>query len=148
MQEPGKPPRSLKAAVGVTIGRGASNSVPLEDDAASVRHAEVVLEGETLCVRDLGSSNGTRVVGGVKLTRGASQPLRVGLELQIGRTVVRVLDETGSDLTLRPQAAAADATLRPSPAPYEAATMSPAPKPAAIDAMTLRPAPAPAPAPA
>ncbi|MEO7932474.1 MAG: FHA domain-containing protein [Chthoniobacterales bacterium] len=48
---------------GVTIGRGDTNDIVIPDDGVSGLHAEIRLDGETYQVRDLGSSNGTRVNG-------------------------------------------------------------------------------------
>jgi two-component system nitrogen regulation sensor histidine kinase GlnL len=47
----------------VTIGRERSNDVPLEDENASRRHAELVLREGSHYVRDLHSTNGTFVNG-------------------------------------------------------------------------------------
>lgn len=158
IQEPGKPPRSMVATAGITIGRGAPNSVPLDDDAASAHHAELAFEGGALCIKDLGSSNGTRIVGGAKLARGESHPLAAGIEVQVGRTLVRVLHADDTEQTLRPAAAHDDATLRPAapartpdaamprpvaqPAPLEDATVRPVAAPARAAAPTVAPAPA------
>lgn len=147
IQEPGKPPRSMVATPGVTIGRGAPNNVPLDDDAASSRHAELALEGGALCIKDLGSSNGTRVVGGAKLARGESHPLAPGLEVQVGRTLIRVLHADDTEQTLRPGSAPNDATLRPATpsAVPDAATVRPAAKSAPVEDATVRAAAAPSP---
>ncbi len=48
---------------GVTVGRGATNDIVITDDGVSGLHVEIRLLGETWQVRDLGSSNGTRVNG-------------------------------------------------------------------------------------
>src|SRR5262245_34563162 len=48
----------------IRLGRGSDNEVVFDatqDTAASTRHAELVPDGEGLLLRDLGSSNGTRV---------------------------------------------------------------------------------------
>jgi hypothetical protein len=45
----------------VTIGRSSSSEVQLEDGQVSRLHAQIVWDGYTWLVRDLGSRNGTRV---------------------------------------------------------------------------------------
>ena len=47
----------------VRIGRGSECDVVLSADRASRRHCEVLLEGEDATLRDLKSTNGTRVNG-------------------------------------------------------------------------------------
>jgi ABC-type multidrug transport system ATPase subunit/ABC-type multidrug transport system permease subunit len=64
----------------LTIGRDPSNDVALDDPNVSRFHAEVVREGDTVELRDLGSRNGTRIDGSV--TRRAI--LTAGSEIGIG----------------------------------------------------------------
>ena len=45
----------------VTLGRSADNTISINNPAVSGHHAEIVLEGEHYVLRDLGSTNGTRV---------------------------------------------------------------------------------------
>lgn len=154
IQEPGRPPRAVLASAGLTIGRGAANSCVLQDDSASSRHAQIVLEGGALAIEDAGSSNGTRIRGGARLGRGERAQLVHGLEIQIGRTTLRVVAEGVSEQTLLPGGAADELTLRPGSAVEDESTLrpaskpapSPSPAPAADEMRTLRPAPA-APAP-
>ena len=47
----------------MVIGRQAGNEVHIEDDSVSRRHAEVVVQGRQVILRDLGSANGTTVNG-------------------------------------------------------------------------------------
>ena len=46
-----------------TIGRSPENSIRLDDNSVSSRHAEVVLVAESCYLKDLGSTNGTIVNG-------------------------------------------------------------------------------------
>jgi hypothetical protein len=46
---------------GITIGRKPGNSVQILDASVSGRHAELVIDASGVLVRDLGSTNGTRV---------------------------------------------------------------------------------------
>ncbi len=48
-------------ANGLTIGRKPGNSVQIQDNSVSGQHAELVVEPAGVLVRDLGSTNGTRI---------------------------------------------------------------------------------------
>ena len=47
----------------VTIGRGPDNTIVVSDPSISTHHAQLLLEGDTYRLRDLDSTNGTRVNG-------------------------------------------------------------------------------------
>lgn len=47
----------------ITVGRGAENIIRIEDPSVSGRHAEFYTAGAGYHVRDIGSTNGTRVNG-------------------------------------------------------------------------------------
>jgi two-component system response regulator AtoC len=66
----------------LVIGRSSECDVVVDNRALSRRHA-VVRRKPTLCVEDLGSTNGTKV-GETTLTAGASAPLAVGAAFYIG----------------------------------------------------------------
>ncbi len=68
------------------IGRGAGCEVRLEDGSASTRHAEVARRGDGFQVRDLRSSNGTRV-NGERVT--SWRPLVDGDRISVGQAVLR-----------------------------------------------------------
>jgi len=57
-----------------TIGRSPENSIHLEDNSVSGRHAELIVVSESCYLKDLGSTNGTLVNGqavtGVQLRAG------------------------------------------------------------------------------
>ena len=76
------------------IGRGSEADVTLADTGASRRHAEILWDGDRAQVRDLGSTNGTKL-DGAPLTKALLQPDSV---IQIGRTrmVFRVLPQTAT----------------------------------------------------
>jgi len=63
------------------VGRDPHDGIFLDDITVSRHHAEFAIEGETLVVRDLGSTNGT-YVNGVRLD---SSALHAGDEVIIGR---------------------------------------------------------------
>jgi polyisoprenyl-teichoic acid--peptidoglycan teichoic acid transferase len=67
----------------VRIGRTPENQVVLRDEYASGRHAEIVPQPDGRAVRDLGSTNGTRL-NGRDLLAGDLHPLRDGDTMQIG----------------------------------------------------------------
>ncbi len=72
----------------VSIGRAPECDVSLDDPKLSRRHA-VIRGGERLTVRDLGSSNGTRV-GGRRLRPDAAEPLELGEMVSVGSTLLVV----------------------------------------------------------
>jgi len=47
----------------ITIGRGADNTIAVNDPSISTHHAQLLLEGDTYRLKDLDSTNGTRVNG-------------------------------------------------------------------------------------
>src|SRR2546430_3496687 len=47
----------------ITIGRAPDNAIVLDDPSVSSRHAQLELSGETYRLKDLESTNGTRVNG-------------------------------------------------------------------------------------
>jgi pSer/pThr/pTyr-binding forkhead associated (FHA) protein len=47
----------------ITIGRGPDNTIVVNDPSISTHHAQLLLEGDTYRLRDLDSTNGTRVNG-------------------------------------------------------------------------------------
>jgi hypothetical protein len=64
----------------VTIGRAPDNAIVLDQPSVSNRHAELRLTGETYILKDLGSTNGTRV-NGIRVTETA---LRVNDRIRFG----------------------------------------------------------------
>ena len=68
-------------AYGVTLGRGDSADVRMEDPFASSRHARIERQGDVLVIEDLGSTNGT-YLNGEQLT--GPQPLHPGDRIRIG----------------------------------------------------------------
>lgn len=63
------------------IGRGSDADITISDSGASRKHAEVVWDGKRAGVRDLGSTNGTKV-NGRSVSRSALEPDSV---IEIGR---------------------------------------------------------------
>jgi hypothetical protein len=67
------------------LGRGSKVDIELSDASVSRRHAEIRVAGEEICLRDLGSTNGTRV-NGKQIT--SWYLLRDGDEIQLGDLVL------------------------------------------------------------
>ncbi len=76
------------------IGRGSDADVVIGDAGSSRRHAEILWDGERAMLRDLGSTNGTKVNG----IRTPEAALANDTTITIGRTeiVFRVLAEAAS----------------------------------------------------
>ncbi len=70
----------------ITVGRGAPNDIPLDDDFASTRHARVEPRRDGVWIEDVGSTNGTSV-NGVTLT--APRKLSPGDVIRVGETDLR-----------------------------------------------------------
>lgn len=73
------------------IGRGSEAQITIDDSGASRRHAEVVWDGQRAGLRDLGSTNGTKL-NGRRVAQAALEPDSL---IEIGRTqlVFRVVPE-------------------------------------------------------
>jgi hypothetical protein len=76
----------LPLETGLSIGRAATNGLPVDDAFMSHMHARILRRGPFFYVEDLGSTNGT-FVNDQRIT-GDSQ-LRVHDELRLGETVLR-----------------------------------------------------------
>lgn len=81
----------------VKIGRNAGNTLPLPFDVlASSRHAEIALEGQSWCIRDLGSTNGT-YHNDKELEPETGYPIREGQLILIGETAIEILKDVPGD---------------------------------------------------
>jgi hypothetical protein len=69
---------------GVTIGRGETNGLRLNDPGVSTLHAEIAIESRSFILRDLGSVNGTSVNGEKVLEK----TLYAGDRIQLGSTTL------------------------------------------------------------
>ncbi len=125
----------------MTLGRAADTTWPLDDQAASRRHAEITFTAEGYVVRDLQSSNGTWV----NRTRVERHVLADGDEIMIGGSTLVFTEPTTDEATVMVDMA----NLPDRPAPPPSNPQPPAPPPAAEPAPTpTSPAPAAAPNPA
>ena len=69
----------------ITIGRGADNMLQIDDPSVSGRHAQLLLIDERYQLKDLGSTNGTRVNS--ELVNDTF--LRVGDRIRFGKVEAR-----------------------------------------------------------
>ncbi len=111
----------------LTLGRAEENSWPLQDEAASRRHAEVALTPEGWLIRDLGSSNGTWV----NRTRIESRLLVDGDEIRIGCSTL-VFSQPKSDaatvmVEMATPASAPPVSAAPTPPPAPPSKVPPPP---------------------
>src|SRR5688572_15137719 len=81
------PGRVEVGSAAVRIGRAPDNQVVLGDTYASGRHAEIVPLGGGRALRDLGSTNGTRL-NGRDLVAGDLHPLDDGDVIEIGNSAL------------------------------------------------------------
>lgn len=72
----------------LSIGRGKTNEIVLDDNQVSSKHCELVLEDGAVRINDLGSTNGTAVNG---VTIHGTRKLESGDVLTIGRIRLRIL---------------------------------------------------------
>ena len=81
----------------VVVGRQSGNDVVVPDEQVSRKHAEIEERGGVLVVTDLNSSNGT-FVNGTRIS--SPQTLRAGDTVQVGTTVLRVVESQNSAATI------------------------------------------------
>ena len=103
---------NLPASGTLTIGRGESNAVRVDDPLASRAHARLHVrvdgDGDAMVLEDLGSVNGTRIKD-QPLARGQKVAVTVGETIQIGSSVLIVQHRSKRAPLLRPE------TLRDEP---------------------------------
>jgi pSer/pThr/pTyr-binding forkhead associated (FHA) protein len=106
----------------VTVGRTADNILQIEDASVSSHHAEIVLSGERHILRDLDSTNGTRV-NEQPFTEG---PLRDGDHVRFGKIdALYATDDTGHAQPLPEQEAVAASVAESSARPEDFSNASP-----------------------
>ena len=92
-----------------TVGRVEENTFQIADPSVSSRHAEVILRGEEILIRDIGSTNGT-FINNDKITE---QILKPGQTLRFGQVELKIDD--GKPVTV-PSGAPAAPLPTPPPA--------------------------------
>src|ERR1044072_4803583 len=107
-----------------TIGRAPENSIRLEDNSVSGRHAEIVVSDQNIVLKDLGSTNGT-MVNGQPVTE---TQLRAGDRIRFGKVEACYECETVTAAQPLPQleeveARPAEGSVRPrdfaNPSPFK-----------------------------
>ena len=78
---------------GATVGREAGNTVIVDEDTVSARHAQFGFERGRWWLEDLGSTNGTFIN---RRPLEGRQPLTDGDEVQFGRVAMRFDGQDGS----------------------------------------------------
>ncbi len=128
----------------LTIGREASNQIPINDAEISRKHSQLVLQGGKYVLTDLGSTNGTFVNGQRVTGQHVLQPgevISLGEQINLLFEAVTTVDPNATMLSSKPPAAARSAPrARPQPQPE--------PQPAAYAGQIPAGPPAGAPAPA
>lgn len=71
----------------ITIGRSSANTLPLGDDYASGRHAQIAPRGTGWVLEDLGSTNGTFI--GERRIQG-SEHLHIGTSFTVGHSTLEL----------------------------------------------------------
>ena len=84
----------------IAIGRTPDNLVQIDDPSVSVRHAQLLLVGERYQLKDLGSTNGTRVNGETV----AEVFLRVGDRVRFGKVEARYESDATGEAQALPEA--------------------------------------------
>lgn len=102
-----------------TVGRVEDNTFQIADGSVSSHHAEIILRGTDVIVKDLNSTNGT-FIGADRITETVLKP---GQILRMGQVEMRIDD--GSPVVAPPP-----------PAPVKGSGGAPAPAPAAAAAAT------------
>jgi pSer/pThr/pTyr-binding forkhead associated (FHA) protein len=100
------------------VGRAPDADLSITDKDASRRHLELVRRGQHVCVRELGSKNGTEL-GGKPLAPNKETPWSPDQELAIGETRLRLEDPLAAALEELERAAAEaianDESIEPPP---------------------------------
>src|SRR5215213_786854 len=76
----------------VSIGRASDCSIPIKDRYLSRKHAEIIANGNSWVLKDLGSANGT-YLNGTRVER--DEPLRTGDRIRLGDTEI-VFETSGA----------------------------------------------------
>ncbi|HUC86287.1 MAG TPA: FHA domain-containing protein, partial [Candidatus Acidoferrales bacterium] len=94
-----------------TVGRVEDNTFQIADGSVSSHHAEIILRGSDILVRDLNSTNGT-FINNEKITEMVLKP---GQTLKLGQVELRIDD--GKPVTPPPPAPASAGAPVPAPPP-------------------------------
>ena len=112
----GRPTRQVQLEGVLKVGRASRNDIAIEDQGTSASHATMEVRGNELFVRDHGSTNGTAINGGSRLTMGDWTSVPDGATVRFGlinaRIVGKKVTDRGASATngQPPEAVAAGAT--------------------------------------
>ena len=70
-----------------TVGRVEDNAFHIAEPSVSSHHAEILLRGSDVIVKDLGSTNGT-YVGAARITQPTT--VTIGTRIRIGKTILEL----------------------------------------------------------
>lgn len=101
----------------VTIGRVADNTIEIDDASVSSHHAQLSLQGNDYILKDLGSTNGTRL-NGKNIAPEEEHRLQDGDHVRFGSIEVSYVSETVAQPRAMPEevepaAVAAESSVRP-----------------------------------
>src|SRR5580698_8739749 len=95
-----------------TVGRVEENAFQIAEPSVSSRHAEILLRGSDIVVKDLNSTNGT-FINGEKITEAVLKP---GQTLRLGNIELK-LDTGNAPASAAPSAPSSSSPAAPPPAP-------------------------------
>ena len=96
-----------------TVGRVEDNTFHIADASVSSHHAEIILRGSDIVIRDIGSTNGT-FINNEKITEAVLKP---GQTLRFGQVELKIDDGTPLPApSAAPAPAAAGSSAAPAPA--------------------------------
>ena len=99
-----------------TVGRMEDNTFQIADPSVSSHHAEILLQGSDLLIRDIGSTNGT-FINGDKITEAVLKP---GQTLRFGQVELKIDDGKPVPPESAPAPVGAAPASAPAPAPTPA----------------------------
>ncbi len=102
------------------VGRDPGCNIVVKSPEVSGRHAELIVRGSELSIRDLGSRNGT-FVGGQRLTPDSPARLTTAAQVVFGTTSVSIAPETQAAQQSRPQQLQREEAISPPPDVQDAA---------------------------
>lgn len=123
----------------ILLGRDLANDIPISDPEVSRRHARFIMQGESIMVEDLGSTNGT-FLNGQRIS--SAQQLRVGDVITLGEDIVLAFEQVGYDPDATVVSSQADLTAQSVPEPAPAYQPQPTPRPVPQPTPQSEPAPA------
>ena len=121
----------------ILLGRDLANDIPISDPEISRRHVRFIMQGASILIEDLGSTNGT-FLNGQRIS--SPQQLRAGDVITLGEDIVLAVEPEGFDPDATVVKSQADLTARAIPQPAPSNQRQPEPMPHPVS----QPAPVPA----